>query len=115
MAAMENFELASRNVPNKSYEVWCKPRPLIESLRYYSINQFNPRIEMEEASAIIACQKNAVSMSNGRKIDAIRPNMLNRLVPQTPVRTKKGDLVTLCTASCPKLRNVAQPTRLLRL
>ena len=34
MAVILNFELASRSVPNRSYEARRKPRPLIESLRY---------------------------------------------------------------------------------
>ena len=34
MVVMESFELASRNVLNKSYEVRRKPRPLFESLRF---------------------------------------------------------------------------------
>ena len=34
MAVMQNFELASRSVPNRSYEARRKPRPLIENLRY---------------------------------------------------------------------------------
>ena len=31
---MQNFELASRSVSNRSYEARRKPWPLIESLRY---------------------------------------------------------------------------------
>ena len=34
MLVMQNFELASRSVPNKSYEARRKLWPLIEVLRY---------------------------------------------------------------------------------
>ena len=34
MPIKQNFELAPRSVPNKSYEARCKLRPLIEVLRY---------------------------------------------------------------------------------
>ena len=34
MLVMQNFELAPRSVPNKSYEARRKLRPLIEVLRY---------------------------------------------------------------------------------
>ena len=37
------------------------------------------------------------------------------LVPQTPTRTHKEGLVTLCTTSCSKLWNVARPIRSLGL
>ena len=35
MLVMQNFELASRSVPNKSYEARRKLWPLIEVLRYF--------------------------------------------------------------------------------
>ena len=34
MPVVQNFELASRSVPNESYEARRKPWPLIEVLRY---------------------------------------------------------------------------------
>ena len=37
MLVMQNFELASRSVPNKSYEARRKLWPLIEVLRYRGI------------------------------------------------------------------------------
>ena len=36
MLVMQNFELASRSVPNESYEARRKLWPLIEVLRYLS-------------------------------------------------------------------------------
>ena len=38
MLVMQNFELASRSVPNKSYEARRKLWPLIEVLRYMSLS-----------------------------------------------------------------------------
>ena len=40
MPVMQNFELASRSVPNKSYGARRKPRPLIEVLRYIALEPF---------------------------------------------------------------------------
>ena len=38
MLVMQNFELAPRSVPNKSYEARRKLRPLIEVLRYQALS-----------------------------------------------------------------------------